>query len=543
MTENIHKEELEKLAQEKILDQAIIHCAKTLLDSLDLDTAMQSLLETLTEYYEGDRSYIFELNHKEGTATNTYEVCVEGVEAQIHHLQDLPISVLSRWMDEFEKSPYMVINSVDQELALSSKEGQVLRDLKISNLLVASISCDDELLGFIGVDNPKKYASQGDLLQVVSGFVRHDLEKHGMSVKVVEAVSEMQRSLDMSRMSFECAKVLLDDGNAELAITRLLELVAEYMGGDTAYVFEFDKKERMLINRLIYGNPGLVALSQRGARATLNEIHLSPKLCTAMEEFLTHDCIHMRMNEKSQEDTSCVGQIFNMLNIESCILAPYNRNGEYQGFLGIDNPRTNIDHKEVIYSVVAFIVNTLEKRGMVDKLAQQGMADELTGVQNRIAYLQRLKELNRKKSKNFAIIFADCKQLKKINQYFGHEVGDDVLLWCVKFLQCYIKDAIYRVGAGEFVCFISGITQERFEERMADIAQAQKRMSYQNLSIGSIWQESVDNLDEMIGEAVKRMEEEKKTFYEQLLDSAQEEEELILQLKQRVAEVNRASGN
>ena len=91
-----------------------------------------------------------------------------------------------------------------------------------------------------------------------------------------------------------------------------------------------------------------------------------------------------------------------------------------------------------------------------EKLNYYASTDVMTGALNRRAGLELLgKELNSSKinGKNMVVCFVDVDSLKIINDTFGHEEGDNVLISVSKILRESIKktDFIIRMGGDEFL--------------------------------------------------------------------------------------------
>jgi len=89
------------------------------------------------------------------------------------------------------------------------------------------------------------------------------------------------------------------------------------------------------------------------------------------------------------------------------------------------------------------------------------LIDSLTSLPNRRYFFNELKELL-KKSKKLAIVFLDIKGFKFINDLYGHEIGDSVLIITAERIKRALKNQfIARLGADEFVFVLSN--KDRFE--------------------------------------------------------------------------------
>ena len=97
----------------------------------------------------------------------------------------------------------------------------------------------------------------------------------------------------------------------------------------------------------------------------------------------------------------------------------------------------------------------VERHRLQRELARMSVVDELTGLYNRRGFFTLgLKEYQRAKRRKleFLIIFADLDGLKKINDTFGHDVGDQYLRDAAGFLKESFRssDFLARIGGDEF---------------------------------------------------------------------------------------------
>ncbi len=92
-----------------------------------------------------------------------------------------------------------------------------------------------------------------------------------------------------------------------------------------------------------------------------------------------------------------------------------------------------------------------------NKFAEMAQIDALTGANNRHSVRSWLdSEVKRDKSEeNMAMIYLDIDHFKKINDTFGHKVGDDILKEYVLVVSTMIRptDHLVRWGGEEFIVF------------------------------------------------------------------------------------------
>ncbi|NUN66510.1 diguanylate cyclase [Pseudanabaena biceps] len=91
--------------------------------------------------------------------------------------------------------------------------------------------------------------------------------------------------------------------------------------------------------------------------------------------------------------------------------------------------------------------------------------DALTGLPNRLMLEQRLEYGLLQASRHdwkLAILFIDLDKFKNINDSYGHNIGDRVLITIARRLQDFVRgeDIVSRWGGDEFVCILMNISRE-----------------------------------------------------------------------------------
>ncbi len=160
----------ERLAISTTLNQ----CVKELSSDLDMDMAIGNLLGVINGYFNGDRTYIFEISEDGTTLRNTYEYVRAGVVAQKENLQAVPVDVISVWMECFQRDEVYFMENLNQEKGSVSYD--MLEDQEVWRLLAVPLKKKKKIIGFLGVDNPRVHYDDATLLSSIQFFVINSLE-------------------------------------------------------------------------------------------------------------------------------------------------------------------------------------------------------------------------------------------------------------------------------------------------------------------------------------------------------------------------------
>ena len=160
-----------------------------------------------------------------------------------------------------------------------------------------------------------------------------------------------------------------------------------------------------------------------------------------------------------------------------------------------------------------------------NKILQLAETDQLTGLSNRNALIkfveQEFARADRHGSKVVCLYF-DLDKFKPINDTFGHQVGDHVLVVTSNRLRKLARktDCVARIGGDEFVVMLTdiqnngqfAIAKSRMVEAVLTPIDTDAGEVIVGTSVGvAVYPDDAANLDELLNEADARMYEDKKS--------------------------------
>jgi diguanylate cyclase (GGDEF)-like protein len=103
-----------------------------------------------------------------------------------------------------------------------------------------------------------------------------------------------------------------------------------------------------------------------------------------------------------------------------------------------------------------------ELRELQVELEHQAFHDPLTGLANRLLFMNRVEFVLKRRTGNAAVIYVDLDNFKPINDTHGHEAGDAVLKAAAQRLRDSLRpaDTAARLGGDEFAVLLVDIPEE-----------------------------------------------------------------------------------
>ena len=165
----------EELAIRLQIESVLNRCVRELSSDGNIDQAINNLLEVIDEYFDADRTYIFEIDFDRDILVNTYEYVKGQVSVQKDNLQEVPVSVISVWMDSFRESQVYYIPDLEQEKGTPTYE--MLQEQDVNRLLAVPLLKEGKITGFLGVDNPRSHYDDATLLASIQFFITCSLDR------------------------------------------------------------------------------------------------------------------------------------------------------------------------------------------------------------------------------------------------------------------------------------------------------------------------------------------------------------------------------
>ncbi|UMZ74319.1 Cyclic di-GMP phosphodiesterase response regulator RpfG [Natranaerofaba carboxydovora] len=124
-------------------------------------------------------------------------------------------------------------------------------------------------------------------------------------------------------------------------------------------------------------------------------------------------------------------------------------------------------HYQGKLSILTIISDITEKKKQEEKMAHLSYHDTLTNLHNRAYLEEEIKRIDVEENFPLSVVVIDVNGLKLVNDTFGHQAGDNLLICVAKILTnaCDDAGAIIRWGGDEFVLLFPN-SDEKYVEKV-----------------------------------------------------------------------------
>jgi len=144
----------------------------------------------------------------------------------------------------------------------------------------------------------------------------------------------------------------------------------------------------------------------------------------------------------------------------------------------------NKEEVALLSSISHTIGGMIQRNQAEQSLLHNAFHDSLTGLPNRVLFLERLKHcmsrLSRHTENHFAVLFLDLDHFKFINDSLGHSIGDQLLIDVATRLEKCSRpeDTVARLGGDEFTLLLENVGSEVAVSHITDRIHRSLRQSF-----------------------------------------------------------------
>jgi diguanylate cyclase (GGDEF)-like protein/PAS domain S-box-containing protein len=384
----------------------------------DWDSLVTLALQRIGRFCQADRSYLFVFDAANQTMSNSHEWAAQGVAPQIDILQDIPVPGVSNAFRHLANHETVIINDVSSLPATWEEERRMFEEQDIRSVIMVPVVEEEALIGFVGFDAviaPREWSAlESHLLRVFADILasamarrRADAALRASETRYREVVNRVREVI--FRTDMQGRLIFLNDAFETLLGITINEALGKnlerFMQPQDSLAF------RKRISRLFEGGVGELRL----------EAH----------------CAH-RIGETRRVEIYCE--------------AEYDAQGEMTGVFGT-------------------MVDITERHAALEEVERLAFFDALTNLPNRPQLMHRLGDAMAETAasgRHAALLFLDLDNFKTLNDTFGHDKGDRLLVEVAERLRSRVgeSDLVARLGGDEFVVILRNLSPDLREARI-----------------------------------------------------------------------------
>ena len=119
-------------------------------------------------------------------------------------------------------------------------------------------------------------------------------------------------------------------------------------------------------------------------------------------------------------------------------------------------------------ALISRVKKAIENQKTIEMLTEKASVDKLTGFLNKASGTEKIKKMCL--DSNGALMLFDLDNFKLVNDIYGHDMGDQVLIAFSEILRhsTRVDDVISRIGGDEFLAFFSNLTYQTAVKALVD---------------------------------------------------------------------------
>ena len=300
--------------------------------------------------------------------------------------------------------------------------------------------------------------------------MRYLTNEYSAKLQGYKRFAEEQELLETVSANF----ISIDRDNYKEKIDEMMQISAELLEFDNAYLFEFDVgyENATIINMYAKDIESKLSHFRPGTKFKTADFPEGETLITLKTPLLCEDVTSISVNDAKDQRN-----FFMSRGINSFFALPIITDEITIGFFVIEySDRSDKRFTESRLHFLKIIANILgdarKKIFFEERLYYFAYYDDATKLANRNMLIKKLEEIiyNRKESEKIAILDIDIENLRMIKDTFGNDIGEQIMIKSAKILNNILEECcvISRVGEGDFVIVLPNVENTKQIEECAD---------------------------------------------------------------------------
>lgn len=341
-------------------------------------------------------------------------------------------------------------------------------------------------------------------------------------------VSSVDERRAEAEHSFEDAMThcieILGEVEQDKAIASFIELLGKFYSAEVCYIYEFDKDHASITQHYHWHSQGdyvHLPKNKKELRFILG--------CLAQEKH--SDIFEIEPSSLGLVEDLLAEKILTQYNISNAVVSKLkDKSGNILGLVGMNNCSEPVYDRRLLTAISRFVTDHFSRQSMISTLATINDVDLLTGFYNRNVYAKKIVELQEHSPNSLGVLFVNLNGLRKTNEYFGFDVGDQQIKKAVHLLREFYSEDFYRISGDEFVAFLENYEKEVFLEKVNSLQRKLRDTTQESaFSVGSSWDSGYYQVTELVKIADTIMVINKQEYYFNAMSDSQEIQNAVMQ--------------
>jgi diguanylate cyclase (GGDEF)-like protein len=335
-------------------------------------------------------------------------------------------------------------------------------------------------------DGHSFFPEERELLEVYARYAASALDSS-------TALMEAKRRYGQSSALLNLARALAAAGTSGEVTQRLAEAVPAVVDCDRVAVYLWEDARGKLVRR------AMTLRGSVGADERAEDLGLALTPGGPLEKLLNDPRPEPIFVDAGSGDPTLRG-IAAALGAVATILVPLATPDRFLGLLAVsvmEEPERltpSPDLLDRLSGVAAQATTALQNGRLLDEITHQALHDGLTGLANRLQFSDRLRtavQHAREHGQQATLFYLDLDYFKPVNDEFGHDVGDELLIAVGARLVASTRstDTVARLGGDEFAVLVDARTSssgaDLLADRLADVFKNPFTIGEHRFSVGA----------------------------------------------------------
>ncbi|MBE4910657.1 sensor domain-containing diguanylate cyclase [Bacillus luteolus] len=253
----------------------------------------------------------------------------------------------------------------------------------------------------------------------------------------------------LHEFALTCSKTL----NEDVLLKKAYEMVSQVMPTDSFFVALYNEGDSF---------SQLAFMMDSGEQYPKQKIEFGDNYTTKV--ITSREIIHMKRASQEGLYNTTIGD-----ETSSCIFVPVIIDDHVKGVISAqsnENFAYRKEQEELLQIIGTQVINSMETARLYEKIYKMSQVDEMTGLKNYRAFHEDLSKIMNDEDEAITLLMIDSDNLKKINDNYGHDMGDRYLKVLSDGIKSISNEDIegYRYAGDEFMVIIKSPLNDSVKE-------------------------------------------------------------------------------